>query len=82
MDYERLWGTLNRTDRKLMIGLAESGHTPLSEAFYRKYDMGASSTVFSSLTRMMKSGYIIKTGNKYEIDDPFFSFWISMRRNG
>lgn len=81
MDYERLWGTLNRTDRKLMIGLAENGHTPLSEAFYRKYDIGASSTVFSSLTRMMKSGYIIKTGNKYEIDDPFFSFWISLRRN-
>jgi len=81
MDYERLWGTFNNTDKKLLIGMSESGLTPLSEAFYRKYDMGAPSTVFSSLKRIMKNGYITKLENKYEIDDPFFSYWITQRRN-
>lgn len=81
MDYERLWGTFNNTDKKLMIGLAESGLSPLSEAFYRKYDMGATSTVFSSLKRIMKNGYITRFETKYEIDDPFFSHWITGRRN-
>lgn len=81
MDYERLWGTFNNTDKKLLIGMSESGLTPLSEAFYRKYNMGAPSTVFSSLKRIMKNGYITKLENKYEIDDPFFSRWIMERRN-
>jgi AAA+ ATPase superfamily predicted ATPase len=81
MDYERLWGTFNNTDKKLLIGMSESGLTPLSEAFYRKYDMGSPSTVFSSLKRIMKNGYITKLEKKYEIDDPFFSRWIAERRN-
>ncbi len=81
IDYERLWGTLNKTNKKLLIGMAESGLTPLSEAFYRKFDIGASSTVFSSLKRLMEIGYIIKSENVYEIDDPFFSRWITQRRN-
>ena len=81
IDYERLWGSFNNTDKKLLIGLAESGFSPLSDAFIRKYDLGASSTVFSSLKRIMKSGYITKFDNKYEIDDPFFSHWIKKRRN-
>jgi uncharacterized protein len=81
MDFERLWGTFNKTDQKLLIGIAETGLTPLSEAFYRKYDLGAPSTVFSSLKRVMKNGYIIKSGTKHELDDPFFSNWIINRRN-
>jgi len=81
MDYERLWGSFNTTDKKLLIGMSESGLTPLSEAFYRKYNLGASSTVFSSLKRIMKNGYITKIENKYEIEDPFFNRWIAGRRN-
>ena len=81
MDYERLWGSFNNTDKKLLIGLSESGLSPLSESFYRKYDLGASSTVFSSLKRIMKNGYITKIENKYEIDDPFYKYWITSRRN-
>jgi hypothetical protein len=30
MDYERLWGTFNNTDKKLLIGMTESGLTPFS----------------------------------------------------
>jgi AAA+ ATPase superfamily predicted ATPase len=80
MDYERWWMALNKTDKKLLIGLSISGISPLSEAFYRKHDIGASSTAFSSLKRLMENGYINKVDNKYEIDDPFFSQWLKQRR--
>jgi len=80
MDYERIWNVFNKTDKKLLIGLSISDLTPLSEAFYRKYEIGSSSTAYSSLKRMMLSGYITKSDNKYGIDDPFFSRWIKQRR--
>lgn len=80
MDYEVLWNTFNRTDKKVLIGLSLSGLTPLMEAFFRKYNIGASSTAFSSLKRLLRNGHITKNGNKYEIDDPFFSLWIKERR--
>jgi len=81
IDYERIWNGFNKTDKKLLIGLSISDLTPLlSEAFYRKYDIGAPSTAFSSLKRMVQSGYILKSENKYEIDDPFFCHWIKQRR--
>jgi uncharacterized protein len=56
IDYERLWTGFNKTDRKLLIGMAECNISPLSEAFYRKYDLNTSSTVFSSIKRIMKDG--------------------------
>ncbi|HOX77099.1 MAG TPA: ATP-binding protein [Bacteroidales bacterium] len=80
MDYERWWMNLNKTDKKLLIGLSLSNKTPLSEAFYRKNDLGAPSTVFSSIKRLMVNGYIIKVDTKYEIDDPFFGQWLRLRR--
>ena len=80
MDYVRIWMVLNRTDKKLLIGLSSNGLTPLSEAFYRKQGIGASSTAFSSLKRLMENGYIIKSGNKYEMDDPFLGLWLKRRR--
>ena len=80
MDYEILWNTFNRTDKKVLIGLSLSGLTPLMEAFFRKYNIGASSTAFSSLKRLLRNGYITKNDNRYEIDDPFFSLWIKERR--
>lgn len=80
MDYERLWNTLNRTDMKNLIGLSVSGISPLSMEFSNKFFTGASSTVFSSLKRLMMSGLVIKTSSGYEIDDPFFKRWIIQRR--
>lgn len=80
-DYEKIWNSFNKTDKKLLIGLSMSDLTPLSEAFYRTYDIGAPSTAFSSLKRLMHSGYIIKSGSKHEIDDPFFCQWIKQRRD-
>ena len=80
IDYERWWMALNKTDKKLMIGLSISGMAPFSEAFYRKNDIGASSTAFSSIKRLMENGYINKVDNKYEMDDPFFGYWLKQRR--
>lgn len=77
--YERLWNNLNKTDKKLLIGLIQTTETPLSEAFYRKNNLSAPSTVFSSLKRLMNNGILIKTGTAYEIDDPFFTLWLKKR---
>jgi len=80
IDYERLWNTLNRTDMKILIGLASSEMPPLSSEFSKKYFDGATSTIFSSLRRLSQNGMVIKTGAGYEIDDPFFEGWLIKRR--
>ena len=79
MDYERIWMSFNSTDRKVLLGLSISEQQPLTAEFMRIWDLNASSTVFSSLKRLMTGGYVIKT-DKYELDDPFFSRWIKERR--
>lgn len=80
MDYERLWYTQNQTDRKVLIALSQFEQNILTENFNRKYGITATSTVFSSLKRLMKQGYIIKTNSNYELDDPFFAKWIERKR--
>ncbi len=80
IDYERLWNTINRTDMKVLIGMSISESSPLSEEFSKQNDTGASSTVFSSLKRLMQNGFIAKSSAGYEIDDPFFKKWIKVSR--
>lgn len=71
LDYERLWLSLNKTDRwvlqQLTIGTVNRDRAV------------PPSTVHSSLKRLQKAGYVIFT-EKYDIDDPFFSYWIKTRR--
>ena len=80
IDYERLWNTLNRTDMKVLIGMTFSGLSPLSEDFSRQFDPGPVSTIYSSLQKLMKEGFVIKTEKGYKIDDPFFRKWIWNQR--
>lgn len=80
MDFERLWNTLNRTDMKVLIGMTQSDKSPLSSNFSTTSNIGSSSTIFSSLKRLANRGILIKTEIGYEIDDPFFSKWIKLRR--
>lgn len=68
LDYERLWQTLNRTDRLVLRQLAES-KLPLQNR------TKAVSTSYSALLRLMKAGYVVKT-EQYEMEDPFFKLWI------
>jgi AAA+ ATPase superfamily predicted ATPase len=80
VDYERWWSSLNRTDMKVMIGLTLSEDQPMSKEFFQKFKLGSSSTVHSGLKRLMKNSYLVKTKERYEIDDPFFKYWILKRR--
>ena len=80
LDFERLWLTFNSTDKKTLTRLSTNNRSPLSAKSANKMNIKASSTVFSSLKRLMKSGYVIKTSGFYEIDDPFFREWIVLRR--
>ena len=68
LDYERLWANMNRTDRKVMLSLANR-HNPMVDRSV------PASTLFSSIKRLLKQGYVIKT-TAYELEDPFFGEWI------
>ena len=68
LDFERLWLNFNRTDRSILLSLSE-GINPMQNR------QVATSTSFSSIKRLMKSGYVIRV-NDYEIEDPFFKEWI------
>ncbi|NIM11264.1 MAG: ATP-binding protein [Candidatus Aminicenantes bacterium] len=80
VDYERWWGSLNRTDMKVMVGLTFSDDLPMSKEFFQQFNLGSSSTVHSSLKRLLKDGYVVRIKDHYEIDDPFFKHWIFQRR--
>lgn len=80
MDYERLWSTFKRTDKKILIGLNMNLGTPTGQQFLRTQGIDSSSTAFSSLKRLRQQGYVIK-GENYEMDDPFFAQWIIKHRN-
>ena len=68
LDFERLWQNFNRTDRQILQSLSK-GVNPLQN---RRV---APSTSFSSIKRLMKTGYVIRT-KEFEIEDPFFKEWI------
>ena len=69
-DYSRLWESMNRTNRAVLLKLAISSAAPMENP-----EMPAS-TIFSALKRLVSAGILIKNG-KYVFDDPFFQQWIS-----
>ena len=75
-DYERLWQNLNNTDRKIIAGLNNFDSKPLSSEFGKKTGVNSSSTVLSSIKRLVEKGYLIYSGNTYQIEDPYFKLWI------
>ena len=66
-DYERLWNTVNNTDKNTLSRLVTKRATSHQQP---------PSTVQSSLKRLCKEGLLIKNGH-YQVDDPFFSLWIA-----
>lgn len=68
LDYERLWETFNNTDKNTLQQLARN-EKPLSNR-----DV-ATSTTFSSLKRLVKSGVVVRTED-YVLEDPFFKAWL------
>ena len=71
-DYERLWNTLSKTDKRILIALAM--HEKVSTL------QQPTSTTYSGLKRLFTQGYLIKNEH-YELDDPFFKQWIIEKRN-
>ena len=69
LDFERLWISMNRTDREILLQIA-TGANPLQNR------QKPTSTSFSAIKRLMRDGYIINI-DKYEIEDPFFMQWIT-----
>jgi len=75
LDFERLWAEFNNTDKKVLkYMVAEPDKSPMLLV----QEGVASSTIFSSLKRLQRSGYIIKEDG-YRPDDPFFARWIKWR---
>ena len=71
-DYERLWNTFSKTDKRILITLAiQEKVSAISQP---------TSTVYSGLKRLLTQGYIIRD-EQYELDDPFFKMWIKEKRN-
>ena len=68
LNFERIWLNFNNTDKRILIWLANNNkpYTLLGIA---------QSTISSSLKRMLKDGYVIKT-TEYGVEDPFFRNWI------
>ena len=67
LDYERLWTSLNRTNRWILQRL--SSGKPLQSGEHK------TSTIYSALARLQKNGFAIYSDH-YEIEDPFFREWI------
>lgn len=72
LDFERIWLAMNRTSRKILQMLS------LGKLPYKDRDLPPS-TSYSSLKKLMKEGYVIKT-DVYEIEDPFFRTWIKRQQ--
>lgn len=72
LDYERLWENFNNTDKGTLMQLSNS-ENPLNNKNV------ASSTAFSSLKRLVKSGVVIRT-EEYRIEDPFFCEWLRQKQ--
>lgn len=71
LDFERLWMSFNNTDKRVMQTLCRGAK------IYEDKSL-PTSTIYSSVKRLMKTGYIMKT-NEYEVEDPFFKQWIRER---
>lgn len=71
LDFERLWLTFNKTDRK-MLQLLCKGQSP-----YEQRQI-PTSTSFSAIKRLMQAGFVIRT-DSYAVEDPIFRHWIKRR---
>ena len=76
--YVTLWNTLPLHQRRTLIAIASSGgENVFSRDFVRDNDLGAVSSVQTSINLLMKKEMIDKEdNNRYYIADVFFKKWI------
>ncbi|MCI0473815.1 MAG: ATP-binding protein, partial [Ignavibacteria bacterium] len=65
-DYERLWGTLNITDMKIMLGICAEEKSLTSAEFLTAYNTDSASTIQSGIKRLIQKGFVIKLSGNYE----------------
>jgi AAA+ ATPase superfamily predicted ATPase len=75
--YVTIWNTLPVHQKRMLIAIASSGGENIfSRDFIRHNDLGAVSTVQTSINLLMKKEIIDKEDNIYYITDVFFKKWI------
>lgn len=67
MEFDSLWAQFNRTDRSILISLAQGKPLPVGTI--------PTSTVYSALARLVAADHVIRT-DRFEIASPFFAHWI------
>ena len=68
LDYERIWMSVNTTDRRILKTMAKRENAYESRAI-------PPSTTYSAIKRLLKKGFLIKD-KEYALEDPFFRIWI------
>jgi hypothetical protein len=75
--YATIWNTLPLHQKRMLIAIASSGGgNVFSRDFIRDNDLGAVSSVQTSITLLMKKEIIDKEGSSYYITDVFFKNWL------
>ncbi|RCV63368.1 hypothetical protein C5S53_14555 [Methanophagales archaeon] len=75
--YVTLWNTLPRHQKRILVAIAASGGENIfSKDFIRDNDLGAASSVQTSINLLMKKEIIEKGIGTYYIADVFFDAWI------
>lgn len=69
MNYLVLWTSLTLTDRRVIRDTALFGR-PVNDG------SSPTSTTYSALAKLMRSGDITKTDEAFELADPFFRRWV------
>lgn len=79
-NYQRIWQNQNQTDKKILIQIAQEQEQLLSQSSIQQMGFNSTSTLYSGLKRLIQQGFVLKTQNYYELDDPFFKQWILLKR--
>jgi len=75
--YVSIWNTLPRHQKRILIAIAASGGKKMfSRDFIRDNDLGATSSVQTSIKLLLKKEIVEKEGDIYYITDVFFKSWI------
>jgi len=76
IDFERLWMSLNLTDRKLILQLISASK---NEGYIKETSIPAS-TRYSVYKKLLAIGFLFQDERGYNVEDPFFASWVWKRR--
>ena len=71
--YEQLMLTFSAAQKKLLVALAYECTRTFDDAYRRRYQLGASSTVNSSKRKLLEDGHLEQFATECRIADPFFA---------